>query len=70
MNKYVLEQLEKAKSKHPIFPSNPSDGHCIISEELGELAEAINDKQGIERMKEEAAHVAVTAIRFLEMFEK
>lgn len=69
MNKYVLEQLEKAKAKHPIFPSNPADGLSIIAEELGELAEAINDQQSRERMKEEAAHVAVTAIRFLEMLE-
>ena len=70
MNEYVLEQLEKAKAKHPVFPANPSDGHCIISEELGELAEAINDQQGKERMREEAAHVAVTAIRFIEELEK
>ena len=70
MNKYVLEQLEKAKKKHPIFPSNPSDGQSIIAEELGELAEAINDKQSKERMKEEAAHVAVTAIRFIEGLER
>ena len=66
MNKYVLDQLEKAKAKHPIFPSYPADGLSIITEELGELAEAINDQQGVERMKEEAAHVAVTAIRFIE----
>ena len=70
MNKYVLEQLAKAKEKHPEFPANPADGHCIISEEVGELAQAINDKQGIERMREEAAHVAVTAIRFIEGLEK
>ena len=70
MNKYVLDQLEKAKAKHPIFPSNPAEGHCIISEELGELAQAINDNQSVERMKEEAAHVAVTAIRFIEELEK
>ena len=70
MNKYVLNQLAKAKAKHPIFPSNPSEGLSIITEELGELAEAINDNQSVERMKEEAAHVAVTAIRFLEELEK
>jgi NTP pyrophosphatase (non-canonical NTP hydrolase) len=70
MNKYVLEQLEKAKAKHPIFPSNPSEGLSIIAEELGELAEAINDGDSIDHLREEAAHVAVTAIRFIEGLEK
>lgn len=70
MNQYVLDQLTKAKAKHPIFPSNPSEGLCIITEELGELAEAINDMETKERMKEEAAHVAVTALRFIEELEK
>ena len=58
------------RSKNDQRRQNPADGHCIISEELGELAQAINDKQGVERMKEEAAHVAVTAIRFIEELEK
>ena len=70
MNKTVLDQLEKAKTKHPIFPSNPSEGLSIITEEIGELAEAINDMETKERLKEEAAHVAVTAIRFIEELEK
>ena len=67
---FVIAELTKAKVKHPEFPDNPAEALCIISEELGELAEAINDKESIERLKEEAAHVAVTAIRFLEMMEK
>lgn len=62
----VAIELGKAKAKHPEFPDNPAEALCIITEEVGELAEAINDKQGKERMKEEAAHVAVTAIRFIE----
>lgn len=66
MNKYVLEQLEKAKAKHPEFPTNPAEALCIITEEVGELAEAINDRDCIEHQIEEAAHVAVTAIRFIE----
>jgi NTP pyrophosphatase (non-canonical NTP hydrolase) len=67
---FVGKEYAKAKAKHPEFPENLAEAHCIISEELGELAEAINDKQDNERMREEAAHVAVTAIRFLEMLEK
>ena len=62
----VGAEYAKAKKKHPIFPRNPAEGLCIINEELGELAEVINDKGAVERQIEEAAHVAVTAIRFIE----
>lgn len=67
---FVGKEYAKAKAKHPVFPDNPAEGLSIIAEELGELAEAVNDQQGKERMKEEAAHVAVTAIRFIEGLEK
>ncbi len=62
----VALELGKAKGRHPEFPANQADGLCLIAEELGELAEAINDKENINRQIEEAAHVAVTAIRFIE----
>lgn len=66
---FVISELIKAKEKHPEFPDNPAEALSIITEELGELAEAINDKQSKERMREEAAHVAVAAIRFINMLE-
>ena len=62
----VALELGKAKGKHAIFPDGNADGLCIISEELGELAQAINDMETKDRQIEEAAHVAVTAIRFIE----
>ena len=62
----VALELGKAKGKHAIFPNGNADGLCIISEELGELAEAGNDGERKERLIEEAAHVAATAIRFIE----
>lgn len=62
----VALELGKAKGKHAIFPNGNADGLCIINEELGELAQAINDGEPKERQIEEAAHVAVTAIRFIE----
>ena len=67
---FVGEEYAKAKAKHPVFPANPAEGLSIIAEELGELAEAINDMETKDRLKEEAAHVAVTAIRFIEELEK
>ena len=66
---FVISELIRAKEKHPEFPENHAEALCIITEELGELAEAINDGDSVEHLREEAAHVAVTAIRFLEMLE-
>ena len=62
----VAIELGKAKGKHPEFPLAPAEALSIITEELGELAEAINDKENKVRQVEEAAHVAVSAIRFIE----
>jgi transcriptional regulator NrdR family protein len=62
----VALELGRAKAKHPEFPQWNSDRLCIINEELGELAAAINDGECKDRQIEEAAHVAVTAIRFIE----
>lgn len=62
----VALELGKAKAKHPDFPYLYADRLSIIMEELGELAAAINDEEKKERIVEEAAHVAVTAIRFIE----
>lgn len=62
----VALELGRAKAKHPEFPQWNSDRLSIIAEELGELAAAINDEENKDRQVEEAAHVAVTAIRFIE----
>jgi NTP pyrophosphatase (non-canonical NTP hydrolase) len=61
----VFYEFGKARAKHPEFPKENADGLCIITEELGELAQAINDGEPNKRLIEEAAHVAVTAIRFI-----
>jgi NTP pyrophosphatase (non-canonical NTP hydrolase) len=66
----VGKEYFKAKDKHPVFPDNSAEALCIIAEELGELAQAINDKESKDRQIEEAAHVAVTAIRFIEQAVK
>ena len=62
--KYVADEMTKAKAKHPHFPLM-GDGVSIIAEELGELAQAVNDGEN-KQIITEAAHVAVTAIRFIE----
>ena len=62
---FVDFEIKKAKAKHPFFPCG-SSGLSIIVEEVGELAAAINDFEDKYRQIEEAAHVAVTAIRFID----
>lgn len=62
----VLVELEKAKRKHPKFPKDPAEALAIITEEMLELVRVVNDRESKERQKEEASHVAVTAMRFLE----
>ena len=60
-----LEHM-RAKAKHPRFPADPAAALAIVTEEMLELARAVNDGEPRSRVREEAAHVAVTAIRLLE----
>ena len=59
-------QLANAEVKHPVFCKSNEHAVTIITEELGELAQAVLDEESKELLIEEAAHVAVTAIRFIE----
>ena len=61
----LRKEYDLAKEKHPFFPDDV-DALSIIMEEVGEVARAINDGEGDERIATEAAHVAVTAIRLME----
>lgn len=69
----VAVQLQRAIAKHPVFPCN-FQGISIIGEQVGELCTACNDKwhtpekcahpkETVQHLKQEAAQVAVTAIR-------
>jgi NTP pyrophosphatase (non-canonical NTP hydrolase) len=64
--KKLNESILYAKNKHPEFQEAPEEGFSIICEEMLELCRAINDEESNDRMIEEALHVAVTAIRFVE----
>ena len=67
----LRREYDKAVQKHPEFTRIGANAVCIIAEELGELAKEIND--GAPGCKQraiiEAAHVAVTAIRTMEMLQ-
>ena len=62
----LLIELEKAERKHPEYPVDPAKALSIITEEFLELSRAVNDGEDKQRLIEEAAHVAVTAFRFIE----
>ena len=66
----LRREYDKAVAKHPEFPGG-SGAVCTIAEELGELAKEYNDGlvtgERRERAKIEAAHVAVTAIRTMQV---
>jgi hypothetical protein len=77
----IAIELKMAKKKFPNWPDHPAAQAGIVCEEAGELMRAclqwkyeraneeIVKEVQRERMREEAIHTAVTAIRFLENFE-
>lgn len=58
-------ELENAREKHPEFPEVPAEGMNVILEEVLELVRSVNDNESLSRQREEAFHVAVTALRFI-----
>ena len=69
----LRREYDKAVAKHQQFARNSAEAVCVIAEELGELAKEVNDKaangEWRDRALIEAAHVAVTAIRTMEMLK-
>ena len=70
--KIVRREYDKAVQKHPEFAITDFQSVSIIAEELGELARELNDACACtpgahDRAITEAAHVAVTAIRTIQM---
>ncbi len=74
----LWREYDNAMRKHPTFEDTPAAAVSVITEELGELAKEVNNEAernrlGLtetafrERALIEAAHVAVTAIRTMEM---
>lgn len=76
----VLSEKFYAEKKHPCFCTGLAHGVSIIAEEMGELAQAVNDMLATPNNAEaekhrpaavtEAAHVAVTALRLMEQLNE
>jgi len=65
----IMNELDKAIEKHPVWPVDKIHNAAIVAEETGELVQAclkfLYENGPYENMRMEAVHVAVTAIRFL-----
>jgi hypothetical protein len=61
----VLEEIKRARKLYPEY-INDVFMLAVLMEEVGELAQAIADKLGPERVRAEAAQVACVAIRIIE----
>ena len=65
----ILSELARAEKLHPVWPNNLIHAGMIITEENGELAQAIlnhNEHKGSKaQIISEAVHTAAMALRFL-----
>jgi len=68
-----LSELDRAEKLHPVWPPNLIHAGMIVSEENGELVQAIlnhHERKGTrEQIAAEAVHTAAMALRFLKNFE-
>lgn len=66
MNK-ILKAVNHAREKHPVFAGSLYQAVSIASEELGEMAKAINDKDE-EQTEAEALDTIAVLVRIIEDF--
>ena len=68
----VMDEIKIAEEKWPIWPENKYEGIAIITEELGELSQAIlrheKENGAAYEILLEAVQVACTSIRFIYNF--
>ena len=60
----LTRALQRAESLHPVFAEGAAQGLGNIGEEYGELCQAINHKQGEDRIKAEALDLLIVVWRF------
>lgn len=61
----IQAAYEHAVSKHPEFPKDHLAQMCILMEEVGEMAQAINDGNPRGNLKHEILDVCAVAVRML-----
>jgi NTP pyrophosphatase (non-canonical NTP hydrolase) len=66
-----MAALERASTKHPLWPTDPIHAAAILAEEVGELQREVLQltyepaKGNPDRVREEALDLAAVALRFL-----
>ena len=69
----VMAECDRAEKIHPVWPKNLIHAGMIVTEENGELCQAIlnhNERKGSKQaIVIEAVHTAAMAIRFLKNIE-
>lgn len=64
----VIKAVSHAKKKHPFFCENLPHAVCLATEELGELAKAVNDGD-MAGIKTEALDTIAVLVRLVEAVE-
>ena len=62
----IIKAVQHAKSKHPFFCENLPHAVCLATEELGELAKAVNDGKQAE-IEAEALDTIAVLVRIIEL---
>lgn len=65
----VIQATKHAEEKHPFFVENPAQAVSVATEELGEMAKAVNDGDW-KQAKAEALDTIAVLVRFIYMLEE
>lgn len=68
LNNQIIKAVQHAQEKHPFFARNPEHAVSLATEELGEMAKAINDGD-YKKATAEALDTIAVLVRSIEMLE-
>ncbi len=64
----VIQAVKHAEDKHPFFAENPQHAVSLATEELGEMAKAVNDGD-FKQAKAEALDTIAVLVRFIYLLD-
>lgn len=64
----VIQAVKHAEEKHPFFVENLPQGVSVATEELGEMATAVNDGD-LEQARAEALDTIAVLVRFVYLLD-
>ena len=66
----IFKHLKKAQAKHPEFVDTQEKAMCILLEEIGEVAQAINDGKSKSHLISECLDAIAVLIRLIWLIRK